>query len=650
MKTQLSSPSAKAGTGATLDFLNRYVILQALVIIGTIIWIYWPSLHGGWIGDDSWYLTNNPLLRDPWRLWKAWFEPGSWVEFYPIEESIQWFQWLLWHDNTFGYHVTNVVLHIVSSFLLWHLFTKFGLRFAWLGAVLFAIHPEAVDSVAEIVELKNSLSLPPFILAMCLYMDYEETKSRRCYLWAVVLFLVAMLCKITMMSFPLIILLYAWWKRGRISWDDIKASAPFFLISLALGMTGLWAGQVYAHPIKNWDPGEAILPGGLYRVALAGQIVAFYFSRFFLPVDPMPIYPQWAVNPSHWASFLPWLILIPVTAYLWSPRHGWGRHALLGLGFFVLSLLPFVGTHSISFMNFTWILDHVLYIPMIGLIGLVVAALGQISGLLPGSTRPWSVAFLLLVLVLMAIQSRSYSAKFINEETLDRYNLQFVDNSMLRNNLGSALLVRSAYPEAFQQFQLGLRCEPHSSKIDFNLGSLYWKTGRINEAIRAYQQSAVYAPDVGGTHGAMADTLFQAGRVPEAIEQYRQAIRLKFEMARMYGRLGEGLFLEGKKAEALQQFQHAVDLAPRSPLAQYNLAKALCNTGQVGEGIKHYRVAIALEPDYAQAHNNLGIALFHQGHADQALEEFHRAVEAEPDFADARNNLALAERSQAPAH
>ena len=53
-----------------------------------------------------------------------------------------------------------------------------------------------------------------------------------------------MLCKLSVVLFPLVILLYAWWRRGRIGWNDLKTSLPFFGVSLLLGLitigTGIW--------------------------------------------------------------------------------------------------------------------------------------------------------------------------------------------------------------------------------------------------------------------------------------------------------------------------------------------------------------------------------------------------------------------------
>ena len=48
---------------------------------------------------------------------------------------MQWVQWHLWRNDTLGYHLTNVALHLLSAFLLWRLFRQLGVRLAWLGAL-----------------------------------------------------------------------------------------------------------------------------------------------------------------------------------------------------------------------------------------------------------------------------------------------------------------------------------------------------------------------------------------------------------------------------------------------------------------------------------------------------------------------------------
>jgi len=78
------------------------ILIHAAIISVAVLWIYWPVLHGDWVWDDSMYISQNPLLSDPARLWKAWFQPGSFIEYYPIEQTVQWVQWNLWGTDTLG--------------------------------------------------------------------------------------------------------------------------------------------------------------------------------------------------------------------------------------------------------------------------------------------------------------------------------------------------------------------------------------------------------------------------------------------------------------------------------------------------------------------------------------------------------------------
>src|SRR5580658_3787575 len=238
-------------------------LLQALVIIVAAAIIFWPVLHGDWLWDDNVDITENPITQSAGGLWSIWFEPGTQPDYYPVKASVQWAQWHLWENDTFGYHVTNLVLHMVSALLVWRLFQQLRLKLAWLGGLIFAIHPALVESVAWIAELKNTLSMPFFLLSAILYLEYDQHGRRRDYFLSLGLFLAAMLTKPSMVMLPAVLLLYAWWKRGEISQGDLKACAPFFAVSLLLGvMTLLMA--------KYQTPDLIPLGGFLSRMALTG--------------------------------------------------------------------------------------------------------------------------------------------------------------------------------------------------------------------------------------------------------------------------------------------------------------------------------------------------------------------------------------------
>ena len=314
------------------------VLLRAALIIGVGLWVYAPAFHGDWLWDDDWYITRNPLLRTTAGLASFWFHPGIWVEYYPIQETVLWIEWHLFGTDTLGYHLVTVALHLADALLVWRLLDKLGLRKAWLGGLIFAVHPACVDSVAWIVEIKNTLSMLPFLLALCAWVDYENRPSPGIqspldYGRALLLFTAAMLCKMTVSPFPALILIYAWWKRGRITAADVRASVPFFAVALILGSITLLCGQWYFQNLTIAPEPDPTIAWPA-RIVLAGQSLGVYFSHCFWPVNLLPGYFQWELVSTSPISYLPWLTLAGALLFLWRKAHELGPACAARVRFF----------------------------------------------------------------------------------------------------------------------------------------------------------------------------------------------------------------------------------------------------------------------------------------------------------------------------
>jgi tetratricopeptide (TPR) repeat protein len=592
---------------------RHLLAVKILLFIAVGLWIYSPVFHGAWLMDDDLYLPNNPLRHDPAHWWKIWFAPGSFIEYYPIEATLQALQWQLWGHYTLGYHLTNVVLHILNALLVWRLLDKFKLKLAWLGGVLFLVHPTAVESVAWIAEFKNALSLAPFLIALCFWFDFEEHRERRDYLLALGLFLLAMLCKISMAPFPVVILLYAWWKRGRVDGRDLLNAAPFFLISIVLGATTLLAGQWFLQ-LHHTTP-EIISMGGLFwRLDLVGLSAAYYFSEFFLPMAMDPMIPPWSIDPWSPRQFLPWVVLLGGAGWFWTKRKSWGRHALLGLGFFFLMLAPFLGFKEASYMKISFVFDHFLYLPGIGLIGLVVAALGDVDRQLLQPFRLMAIGVVTLLLGLCALESHAYAAIF-------------------------------SWPTIFYGYVVGLH--PQSWADHNALGNVLRKEGRIAEAIQQFQAAAVLDPDQTAPLNNLGGVLFQSGRYAEAAETYEKAIALDPGYAEARTGLGNTWLLLGKLPQAIEQYEAALKIRPDSASTQNGLANAMLMSNRIPEAMTHAQEAVRLAPTYVDAHCTLGAILEKEGRIDEAIAQFEKAALYDPDNARVEQELASLREQQA---
>lgn len=613
------------------------VLMRALIIIAAAWWVYWPALRGGWMMDDTFYLVKNPLLHDASGLWKILFVPGSFLEYYPIEGAFLWVEWHLWHEHTLGYHVCNLVFHIINALLVWRLLERMGLRLGWLGGLIFAIHPVQVESVAWISELKNTLSLMPFLLAMCCYLDYDRDRRGRDYAWALGLFVVAMLCKITMALFPFVILLCAWWKHGRVTWRDLKAAAPFLVVAVVLGLTTQLAGMAFRH----FEPESPVPLGGfLSRLACGGLSLSFYFSQSVLPLALEPIYPQWRINPPSPAQFLPWLVMGGVFWFLWKKRNGWGRHALLGLGFFTINLLPFLGFNAISYMHATWVMDHFLYLPIIGLIGLATAALGDLQHRFSAGPRFAASGAVLVVLALLAGQSRGYARAFVNETEMWIHFLSLnPKSSMAHHNVGTLMMQRGDLTSARQEYEAALAIDPTDPKTMADLGTVLLRLGHADEAMEKYEGALQIDPDYAEASYDLGNALREAGRLPEAIDRYRQALKLDSNYAEAHNNLGSALVQSGRVEDGMDEYAVALTLDPNYAEAHYNLGSALMEAGRVPGAMEEFEIALRIDPNYAEAMSNLGNALMRQGKYSDAILEYRAALAIDSGIAEAHNGL-----------
>jgi len=670
------------------------LLLQAAAIILAGTWVYAPALHGDWLWDDGIEVARNPIVREPaGAVGRIWFAPEG-ADYFPLKTTVQWAEWHLWGDNRFGYHLTSLALHLLSALLFWRLLRRLfalggggqggggqgGGEFGpWLGGLIFAIHPLAVESVAWISELKNTLSLPFLLGAMIAYLDYDgawevasgdgggdarpgasgrwrNPKRTRAggtpapissYLLSLFLFLLAMLSKSSVVMFPGVLLLYGWWRRGRIGRRDLVASLPFFAVSLGLGLVTLW----FQHH-RAIGGSDLAIGGWPSRIAGAGLAIVFYLGKFAWPAGLLPIYPRWHLTPPSAAQFLPWAVIAAAAGWLWRRRGreelpGWERTALFGLGCFGVNLLPVLGFVPMAYLRISWAADHFVYLPMLGLIGLVAAGAGTAVAAGRARSRPGLgvplAVFIAGACALLAFAGHRHASIFRNEETLWSHTLRGnPDSWTAHDNLGLALDGPGRTAEAIAQFQAALHLTPNDPRVHFNLGLALGAAGRIPEAIDQFEETLRIKPDYPGAHDNLGLALQERGDFPGAILRFRDALRLAPDDPRVHFSLGVALDATGRADEAIAQYREALRLAPAFAEAHNDLGVALREIGRTDEAIAQFQAALRARPAFAAAHNNLGLAQGATGRMAEAVESFQRALRLDPGNAETHYNLAMA--------
>jgi tetratricopeptide (TPR) repeat protein len=596
--------------------------LAALLIAAVSAWIYLPCIRGTWLWDDGLEVAQNAALREAGGWWRPWVHPQG-MDYFPLKSSLQWLEWHLWGANPLGYHLVNLGLHVASALLVWRLLRLLGIRCAALGGLLFAVHPLAVESVAWISEFKNTVSLPPLLLASIAYVGYDLERRPKARVISLLWFLAALACKTSVVMFPAVLLLFAWWRRGRVGVRDLLDSAPFLGASIAMGAATVWFQSTRAIGIAGTRDGL------LARVGQAGWSVLLYARQSLWPAGLAPIYPPAGGS---LPALAPWLAIAAVLVLFWLFRAGWGRHALLGSGWFLLNLVPVLGIVPMAYLRISPRADHFAYVPLVGWVGLAAAGFGAAVDAWRRRMGPGALARLPFALgaaaaaCAMVLESRAYAAAFRDEKALWSFAVERNPRAWLaRNNLGKALLEERRPGEAAAQFREAIRLEPDSPEAHANLGNCLAAEGLAADARQEYAAALGIDPGFAGAHYNLGLSLLRSGLLDQASGEFQATLRLDPLHAQAHNNLGLAFAGLGRPSEAMEHYRLALGLDPGLEEAHLNLGNAYFRMGSLDAAMREYRAALRIDPDYAGAHNNLGQALAGLGRLKEAQAEFEKA-------------------------
>ncbi len=543
---------------------------RVLLILLAGLFIYAPVFHGGWLWDDDQEVTNNVVLSDPAALPQIWTGAVG-ADYFPLKTTVQWLYFRLVERDPTSWHLLNIALHLLNALLVWKVLERLRVPGAWLGGLLFCIHPIMVESVAWVSELKNTLSLPFLLLSFLAWVNFDEKKRESDYYWALGLFLASILCKTSVVMFPFVLLLFCWWKRGRIAWSEILRSAPFFLISLGMGLATVYFQFGRAIGAETIPVG-----GAISRLATGGVAILFYLYKCVLPFGLIPIYPRWEVDPPPWQMFLAWPVLVAAFIGLWSKRSTWGRHVLFGLGFFLITVLPVLGFVTMSYMRITWVADHFLYLPILGLIGLAAGAAGTLyekADQHAERTLRWLGLALFAVLV---FQSHRYAGVFANEYEMWTYTLKRNSDAwQAHSRLGKVLLDRKEYDQAFHHISESVRLRPDLAETHNNLGALLERKGDTKAALAQLRLAVRLAPTIPIYKVNLGTMLLKGGEYREGEAIYDELLKLEPDNPTFLCNQGVAFHFQGRPEEAIARFRQALEIDPNLKDAKENLALAL---------------------------------------------------------------------------
>jgi tetratricopeptide (TPR) repeat protein len=530
--------------------------------------------------DDYDFIVENPILRDGLSLsgLSQAFQPqlSNWI---PLTFLSFQLDYSLYGLDPAGYHLSNLVLHTLSTLALYFALlsmTGAAWRSAFVAAV-FAIHPLHVESVAWASERKDTLSGLFWMLTLWAYSRYVHQRSVQRYLAVVGLFALGLLSKATLVTLPFAFLLLDYWPLNRLgnsegsAWPEAAAwrkvvieKLPLFAMAAAL-----CAATYLAQHSGGSMYGNDTFPLGL-RVANALDSYAIYSWKTLWPSDLAVFYPYPQGSIEGWRIAIASIFLIGVTAAAlkWAARQ---PSLLVGWLWYLGTLIPVIGIVQVGLQARA---DRYMYIPIIGLSIVIAWGAQSLAERWRVPKQALGAAALAFLLALGAVAFNLVDS-WRNTENLYRRALSVTQRNYLAHKGLAGELLRQ---------------------------------DRLDEAEDHYTKAAKHAPNWGIPRLGIADVTLARGEITEAIALYERELAIDPSDIRISERYGLALGLVGRYQEARVHLNRALSFHSVAELhrAMADIEAAL---GDPHAAIRHGRETLRLAPDDIDARNNLAWTL-----------------------------------------
>lgn len=593
----------EARPGPRRDETARLAAAFALALMVAVSFV--PAYQAGFVWDDIAFAEAS-VVHEVSGLKNIWFSPRDLRNeghYWPLTYTTFWLEHKLWGLEPAGYHVVNVLLHLCNALLVWRLLRRFSAPGAWIAAAFFCVHPLRVESVVWVIERKDVLSGLFYLASFLAYVRFVDEGGRARWLLALGLFAAGLLSKTVVVTLPAALLIWHWWRRGRVTRRALLRTAPFFAVGLAVALADL--AFYRTREILSLDYSFA------ERILIAGRALWFYAGKTVWPAELPVIYPLWDIRAD---DPLSWLLVAGAAALpvaLWLGRRLWGRGPLVCVAFYAATLSPALGLIDYGYMQFAFVADRFQYLAGIGLLALAAAALVRAADRFPGLRGKSGKVALAAVLAVLGTLTWRHAANFRDELTL---------------------------------FSHIVSLNPRARDAHLNLSRALSEAGRHDESLAASRVAARQRPDQPDSHSNLGVALMNVERFEEAEASLHRALELNPRHRNAQLNLGEAMKRQGRYEEAIERFRLVLEIDGDSMLGWRGLADALFRARRYAQAADAANRALrTIEPegpDAAALHLLLGRARRASREFGAAERSFLRAAEAAPDAAGPLRELA----------
>jgi protein O-mannosyl-transferase len=648
-----------------INGLLRY-LLPLLVALITFV-VFSPALRNGFVNwDDLETLVENQNFRGlTWSHLRWMFTTFHLGHYQPLSWLTFSLDYLLWGIEPFGYHLTNILFHSANGVLFYFVTLRLLAiatapisravileLAAGFSALVFAIHPLRVESVAWATERRDVLSGFFLLLTVLCYLKAvgpgtNNTSGRRWIAGSAVLYVFSLLSKASGMTLPLVLLVLDVYPLRRLrggigQWFSAGArrvwleKLPFFIAAAATGAVALTAQQK-AGALVSTETHD--LAG---RIAQGLYGITFYIVKTLQPTDLAPLYeipPE--LHLFHWRVIFAAIVFLLLSLGFFAARHRWPA----GMAVWIVYLLLLAPVLGVAQAGLQLVADRYTYLSCMVWAILLASALPYLwrprtEKVVRPVSAALSVAIPLLVLFGLGALTWRQTEVWHDSERLWSHALTVSPSGMAYLHVGRFKAQRGDLEGAARHLRRAVEINPKNDVFQSNLALVLARQGNLGEATVHFRHALEINPGDAATQNNMGITLAQQGKLDEAIQHFERALEIKPNDASGHTNLANVMLAQADMDGALKHLRRAIEIDPADAENHYNFAMVLVQRGSLAEATHHLRRVVELKPGDAAAANNLAVTLAKQGELAEAGQRFEEALRINPDLAEAHAGLA----------
>lgn len=609
-KNQLISTSLEQNLGRWIP-----AIFAALILIS-----YLPVWQNTFVWDDKPYIILNDYVKNfDLKGLLTEYHVGNYHPLTMLSLAIEYF---LVKEQTWLYHLDNLILHTLNSWLVFKLIQKLNNNFwvALFTGALFAIHPLHVESVAWVAERKDVLYTIFLLLSLWYYIKFDETQDKKWYAVSILLFLASCLSKGMAVVLPALLIItdYCFLKK--------PINAKLFINKIPYFILTLFFAYMATHAQKDAGADATSVISNAYtlgeRILISCYAFCFYWVKTIVPFKlyafyPYPGKPNGSLPAIYSGAFLGVILL--VGAILWFGRNDkriWWAGAFFLISVSTVLQFPFpVGSAIVA--------DRYYYLSSIGplfLLGLAFNRFYQKS----------KAALPVFAIVALGLCGLSFKQTGTWKNGLTLFtptDKEFPNDAMILSNLGWYYLENQEFPTAKGYLMRADDGGFKNGDVCRTIGSMFLDEGDSKTALKYFEKATQYLPKTNRTNWLLGTAHYRLGDMANAEKYYREAVANEPKNSEYLNVWGLSLTGLNRFEESRKVFDEAIKLNPKLWDAYLNHSYTYRLEKKFDQEIKELDALLSKNSDYLTAYRNIGVTYVDLKQDDNAIEYWKKGAE-----------------------